>query len=451
MGTCHNGFQLSGRYQGFQPFPRPQVIAIFGGRDSESSVTQPKLNFDEDYYSVLEVSPSADERTLKKAYYKMVFKYHPDNKEGAELKELCNRQMMVINGAYKILKDSQARALYDQKRRIGVYGNAASVKVQNQKSGAKSSTNTPKATSTGRNTKSNSDFSNARDSDVGSSRRQYRQMQDEEDDAPTESMADIFAEMFRDIALNKGNRILNDVNDFLNSQITGEPKDGTSSSSMRGGAPGRNNRKQQYDRYTAEELASEVVVLQTACSHLKEHIADLKGALSIEESLLAFSSSEQSSSTTTSEQTSNSRVAALEERLRRIETVKGLQARISEAQGQLKQLKDDLDFAVAAQLRSKFGASSGSSDADSVYKSSYDGVYDNVYDSVYQDRQKYTSTGSDSSTYREAQAQADARRQQQQQQRRRKEATEAVAAQEARRKDAVESELQRMKAAIRKK
>ena len=39
-----------------------------------SSNVLPKLNFDEDFYSVLEVSPSADNKAVKKAYLKMVFK-----------------------------------------------------------------------------------------------------------------------------------------------------------------------------------------------------------------------------------------------------------------------------------------------------------------------------------------------------------------------------------------
>lgn len=34
----------------------------------------PKLDFNEDYYSVLETDPQSDKSTIKKAYYKMVFK-----------------------------------------------------------------------------------------------------------------------------------------------------------------------------------------------------------------------------------------------------------------------------------------------------------------------------------------------------------------------------------------
>jgi DnaJ-domain-containing protein 1 len=55
----------------------------------------PKLDFEEDFYSVLEVEPTVDQKTLKRCYYKVVFKYHPDNKSGIEEKELCNRQVSL--------------------------------------------------------------------------------------------------------------------------------------------------------------------------------------------------------------------------------------------------------------------------------------------------------------------------------------------------------------------
>ena len=58
----------------------------------------PKLDFDEDYYSVLEVDSKIAVKGLKKAYYSIVFIYHPDRKADVVEKELANKQMMVING-----------------------------------------------------------------------------------------------------------------------------------------------------------------------------------------------------------------------------------------------------------------------------------------------------------------------------------------------------------------
>ena len=61
----------------------------------------PKLDFDECYYDVLEANSSYDTKELKKAYYKVVYKYHPDTKETEEEKELSNKQMMVSNCSYQ--------------------------------------------------------------------------------------------------------------------------------------------------------------------------------------------------------------------------------------------------------------------------------------------------------------------------------------------------------------
>ena len=63
----------------------------------------------------------ANAKELKKAYYKMVFKYHPDNRkdDNDDEKKLCNQQMMVINNAYRILKEKDLRSKYDVQRKRG--------------------------------------------------------------------------------------------------------------------------------------------------------------------------------------------------------------------------------------------------------------------------------------------------------------------------------------------
>ena len=51
------------------------VTCLYARADvSNPSTVHPKLNFNEDFYSVLEVSPTGDSKTVKKAYLKMVFK-----------------------------------------------------------------------------------------------------------------------------------------------------------------------------------------------------------------------------------------------------------------------------------------------------------------------------------------------------------------------------------------
>ena len=64
-----------------------------------------------DYYKILGVSNSASSEEIKKAYYRLAHKYHPD-KGGDEGK------FKEINEAYQILSDKEKRAQYDQFGRV---------------------------------------------------------------------------------------------------------------------------------------------------------------------------------------------------------------------------------------------------------------------------------------------------------------------------------------------
>ncbi len=69
-----------------------------------------------DYYEVLGVSKTADEREIKKAYKRLAMKYHPDRNPGDTEAE---DKFKEVKEAYEILTDDQKRAAYDQ------YGHAA--------------------------------------------------------------------------------------------------------------------------------------------------------------------------------------------------------------------------------------------------------------------------------------------------------------------------------------
>ncbi len=70
---------------------------------------------EKDHYSVLGVSPGAEDVVVKAAYRALAQRYHPDRFHG--MKQLAHARMSELNEAYAVLSDRQARKAYDRKRR----------------------------------------------------------------------------------------------------------------------------------------------------------------------------------------------------------------------------------------------------------------------------------------------------------------------------------------------
>ncbi len=86
-----------------------------------------------DPYKVLGVSRDATDAEIKKAYYALAKKYHPDNYADSPLSDLVNEKMQEINEAYDTITKQRANGgsgyayEYDdteQKRPGGTYGSS---------------------------------------------------------------------------------------------------------------------------------------------------------------------------------------------------------------------------------------------------------------------------------------------------------------------------------------
>ena len=64
----------------------------------------------EDYYSVLDVPPTASQDELQSAFRKLARKYHPDVSKEPDAEEQFKR----VNEAYEVLKDPETRQCYDR-------------------------------------------------------------------------------------------------------------------------------------------------------------------------------------------------------------------------------------------------------------------------------------------------------------------------------------------------
>jgi len=77
---------------------------------AEAALKQSKTK---NYYKILGVARSANEREIKRAYRKLALEFHPDKVKEAE-REAAELKFQEIAEAYEILTDSEKRAKYDR-------------------------------------------------------------------------------------------------------------------------------------------------------------------------------------------------------------------------------------------------------------------------------------------------------------------------------------------------
>lgn len=118
--------------------------------------------------------------------------------------------MMVINNAYKILKEPTKRAEYDRKRAL-----KSSYEQQKKRSAAASSST---STSSGTQQQSSSQRQSSRyntDDFIPPPPEWYTNMYENMDDIPVESLSDFLRDLFIQLKLEGGKSVLRDIADFL--------------------------------------------------------------------------------------------------------------------------------------------------------------------------------------------------------------------------------------------
>ena len=63
-----------------------------------------------DYYAILNINPMASKKEIKEAFKREALQWHPDRNNSPD----ATIKMQLINEAYLILKDDEARARYDK-------------------------------------------------------------------------------------------------------------------------------------------------------------------------------------------------------------------------------------------------------------------------------------------------------------------------------------------------
>src|SRR5580658_890316 len=67
-----------------------------------------------DYYEILQISPNADQETVRRVYRIQAQRFHPDNLETGNAEKF-----RLLADAYEVLSDPRSRAAYDAEHRRG--------------------------------------------------------------------------------------------------------------------------------------------------------------------------------------------------------------------------------------------------------------------------------------------------------------------------------------------
>ena len=94
----------------------PPLLGLRSRRSfSSSGESDAAVSYDheKDFYSILGVSPLASAENIKKQYYQLALKYHPDH---CPNDTSAAETFKLVNNAYDVLKNAKTREKYDIQR-----------------------------------------------------------------------------------------------------------------------------------------------------------------------------------------------------------------------------------------------------------------------------------------------------------------------------------------------
>ena len=92
-----------------------RVLSHLSNRTFHTSRVLRVTGDDTDYYATLELSPSASQIDIKKQFYQLSKKYHPDR--NLKNQEAASKKFMAISQAYQVIGHPEKRQKYDRERR----------------------------------------------------------------------------------------------------------------------------------------------------------------------------------------------------------------------------------------------------------------------------------------------------------------------------------------------
>ena len=103
----------SGSSRGFRPGRTCLLLRLPAAAPPRTSSLfhTSRQNLKSDYYSVLGVAKDASQKDIKKAYFQLAKKYHPDTNTGDTN---ASSKFQEVSEAYEVLSDEEKRAQYDQ-------------------------------------------------------------------------------------------------------------------------------------------------------------------------------------------------------------------------------------------------------------------------------------------------------------------------------------------------